>query len=111
MFAAGGGHWLALQSVAWSGMLVHYSREASLVVAVEKTFSGRNPCEMCKGIEEEKKKEQRAPQVAAGKLELFHVTEHAWVWPAAAPHTWGDADVQVAGTRVEQPAVPPPRFA
>ena len=39
-----GGHWLALQSVAWLGMLADYSRGATLITAIEKTFDGEHPC-------------------------------------------------------------------
>ncbi len=110
MFAAAGGHWFALQSVAWSGMIVQYSREASLVTAVEKTLNGQNPCGLCKEIEKGKKNEQRNPQVFVSKLELFYAAEPVWVWPVAEPG-WERATVQPAGARAEQPAVPPPRFA
>jgi len=45
-----GGHWLALQGVAWVTMLVDNSRESSLVDAVSKTFDGQHPCPLCKAV-------------------------------------------------------------
>lgn len=57
-----GGHWLALQGVAWVTMLVDNSQESSLVDAVSKTFDGQHPCPLCKAVatgqnEEREKKE------------------------------------------------------
>jgi hypothetical protein len=46
-----GGHWGALQVVAWSGMLIHYSRDASFAEAWDKTFDGDHPCALCKTVD------------------------------------------------------------
>jgi hypothetical protein len=48
------GHGLHLplwQVVAWSGMLVSYSRDNALSEAVAMTFDGEHPCPMCVAIE------------------------------------------------------------
>lgn len=39
------------QAVAWSSMLVSYSRDRSLGDAVAMTFDGEHPCPMCVAIE------------------------------------------------------------
>lgn len=46
-----GGHWLALNTVAWVGMFVENQRSGSLVEALEKTFDGQHPCSLCHAIE------------------------------------------------------------
>jgi len=55
-----GGHWFALQTVAWVGMFVENRREAPLTEALEKTFDGEHPCSLCcvvkKGLQEEGEK-------------------------------------------------------
>lgn len=61
MFSLAGGHWALLQSIAWVGMLQEYGRTASMSEAVDKTFSGNFPCDMCKKIAQAKEKEQEAP--------------------------------------------------
>lgn len=70
-----GGHWLALQSLAWAGMLISYSRTDSFIVAVEKTFGGNHPCNLCyavkKGKTEEEKQQSAYP---AQKLEAVLAT-------------------------------------
>lgn len=59
-----GAHWAFLQSVAWMGMIVTYSRDASFAEAVIKTFDGKHPCGLCDAIQkscnEEKKQDQQA---------------------------------------------------
>jgi hypothetical protein len=56
-----GGHWMALQSVAWLTMVIDYSKQTTLGVALEKTFDGAHPCSLCntvsKGRSEERKDE------------------------------------------------------
>lgn len=61
VFALGGGHWAVLQGIAWTGMLMKYSKEASIVTAVQKTFSGEAPCSMCKTIAEKRSEENHSP--------------------------------------------------
>lgn len=61
MFSIAGGHWAVLQTVAWTGMAIEYSRDSSLAAALTKTFSGKAPCKMCKTIEAGKEKESRLP--------------------------------------------------
>jgi hypothetical protein len=51
--------WALLQSAAWLGMLVSYSRQASLVQAVSMTFDGKHPCRLCHLVKEGQAKEQR----------------------------------------------------
>lgn len=55
-------HWALLQTVAWTGMLVSYSRDGSLTEAVSKTFGGQHPCCMCKAIESGRKAEREQSQ-------------------------------------------------
>lgn len=54
-----GGHWLAIQSVAWVTMVVDYSQEASLGEALGKTFDGEHPCSLCKAVAEGRGEEQQ----------------------------------------------------
>jgi len=48
--ALAGGHWFGLQLVAWSGMLIDYSAEVGFVQAVDQTFDGAHPCDLCSAI-------------------------------------------------------------
>jgi hypothetical protein len=61
MFLIVGGHWAVFQIVAWTGMVVEYSKTDSLGSAVAQTLSGEKPCTMCHSIQKEKQKEEQAP--------------------------------------------------
>ncbi len=39
--------WSVVQGFAWARMLVSYAGETSLLQAVEMTFNGEHPCELC----------------------------------------------------------------
>src|SRR4051812_9002142 len=54
-----GGHWALLQSVAWVSMVVEYSKDAPISVAVAKTFDGVHPCGICKLVRKGKATEQK----------------------------------------------------
>src|ERR1043166_9651959 len=47
---ATGSHWAVLQSLAWAGMLVTYSQTAPIAIAIQKTFDGKHPCQLCKAV-------------------------------------------------------------
>ncbi len=57
-----GGHWGALQVVAWARMIVDYSAQDGLVSGAAKTFDGAHPCCLCKAIAEGKKQEGNDPK-------------------------------------------------
>lgn len=52
-----GGHWAALQVVAWGGMLWSNLQETSLTLALTETFDGAHPCDLCDSIVEGREKE------------------------------------------------------
>ena len=71
MFFVAGGHWGALQTVAWAGMLWNYTQaEGSLLSGVKKTFDGEHPCTMCTSIKTGKEKEKSGPVIVASSKKL-----------------------------------------
>lgn len=60
LFVMLGGHWLALQSIAWTRMLAEFSQTDSFSDAVEKTFDGEHPCPMCVNICDGRQQEERS---------------------------------------------------
>jgi hypothetical protein len=54
-----GGHWALLQSAAWLGMAVSFSKTESVSVALEKTFDGKHPCPLCKLVKAGKSSERK----------------------------------------------------
>ncbi|NDE85322.1 MAG: hypothetical protein EB056_04760 [Verrucomicrobia bacterium] len=50
IFLMMGGHWVVLQTVAWTKMVMDYSKQSSVQQALSETFDGEHPCELCKQI-------------------------------------------------------------
>ena len=107
-----GGHWGFLQTVAWVTMVVDYSKDAPLSVAVQKTFDGKHPCNLCKLVNRGKQSEQKQEAIKAKFKMDFWVAPHEiclatdrLAWEKFVPfenffHGRGDS-----------PPVPPPRFS
>ena len=93
-------------------MVIDYSKDAPLSVAVEKTFDGKHPCHLCKIVKNGKETEQKQD---ASKLKLKSES-----WLLARGFVFESAPVahqQISfakiffDTRGDTPPVPPPRFA
>ena len=116
LFSIAGGHWAVLQSVAWAEMLHDYTqRTGSIAVAVEQTFDGQHPCELCQQIQVAKFKEHKEVPAAPAKkddakvkallADLFLCPFVPTVQAAIIPRA-----VSACGpSRTEQPPTPPPR--
>jgi hypothetical protein len=109
-----GGHWAVLQGVAWTGMIVDYSRDATLLEGVRKTFDGQNPCDMCRAIQRSITDEAAQPDEPAPAPHDIRLT---CLLPATArvhaPHPSScrrDAcDSLAISEASDEPPVPPPR--
>lgn len=76
MFSLGGGHWMVLQSVAWSQMLWGYvQNDVPVVEALAKTFNGENPCALCTSVKNGRQEEKKSPPSLSvqKKVEIFLV--------------------------------------
>jgi hypothetical protein len=110
LIIAVGGHWAVLQSVAWFGMMVSYSEDAPLSIALEKTFDGKHPCNLCMLVQEGKKAEK--------KQDLLEIRTRLDFWFAQAPSLINPppllfvlpAGPDSARVRAEAPPTPPPRL-
>lgn len=113
LFCMLGGHFAAVQVVAWSTMLWTYSKEEkSLAAGAEKTFSGKAPCPMCQAVKAGREKEQKAPVSvkAEKKAEIFVKQESPWVFSPASRHAPISAEIfQPYSSLVVAPPGPVPR--
>jgi hypothetical protein len=110
MFSIAGGHWAVLQSVAWTGMVIEYSRDASLTSALSKTFDGKHPCTLCVKIDESKKQEPKPAPALTDKQDkscpLFFSS--CFVDRTGIPLVWSIHDLDA--TRISHAPDPtPPR--
>lgn len=106
-------HWALLQTVAWTGMLVSYSRDGSFATAVSKTFDGKHPCCMCKAIESGRQEEQKqSPDKLAPDAKIKGALPAETVWQYA-PVTIAALRITPAlapTSHLTEPPTPPPRF-
>ncbi|MCL4785682.1 MAG: hypothetical protein KJ070_02650 [Verrucomicrobia bacterium] len=115
LFVMLGGHWLALQSVAWARMLAEFSRTDSFTQAVGKTFDGKHPCKLClsirEGRQQEKREQREAPLIKTEKSrELYCNLRRIAVPPAPAPARETVAFIpRMFSDFVDSPPTPPPR--
>jgi hypothetical protein len=102
-------HWVTLQSLAWTTMLIEYTKSASLCQAISQTFDGAHPCLLChivnKGKASEKKPDAQSP---SPKIDIICVARTIQLrQPFAlfkyAAATFPSSDIGYS------PPVPPPR--
>ncbi|HXA09857.1 MAG TPA: hypothetical protein VNW28_07725 [Chthoniobacterales bacterium] len=103
-------HWVALQSVAWTTMLVENACHVPLSDAVAKTFDGNHPCDLCHMVATGQKSEKKSEMLpTVGKMDLICTTRTlSWLPP------WVSYDYPRINSaipeRSQAPPVPPPRL-
>lgn len=105
-----GGHWAALQSVAWVAMFATYSQQTSLTAAITQTFDGNHPCGLCKGISATKQHEKKGTAVTLSlKPDLICALQLINFLPRSSDIGF-IAFAASCTARNSSPPVPPPRF-
>jgi hypothetical protein len=103
-----GVQWPLLQSIAWLNMLVTFSAQEGVQQAVVKTFDGKNPCKLCKFVDEGKQADKKSPtRDAVKKLDatIFAASEIR-IDRYSFPHAPGA--ILFFQTRSDPPLSPPP---
>jgi hypothetical protein len=107
--ASMGGQWVAMQSIAWTTMVVGYSQHCSFGQAIVQTFDGEHPCDLCKGINkargEEKKQDSQSP---ATKTDLICTIRRVVLVPPFTSLTFAQLITSLT-YGFQQPPSPPPR--
>ena len=101
--------WLALQSIAWTAMIVDYSKSASLCQAIAKTLDGAHRCSLCKIVNRGKTAERKSDlQLLTQKIHMICTKRAITLVPLIAyvDYAAGDFSVFKIG---ESPPAPPPR--
>ena len=119
LFLMAGGQWAVLQTAAWANMLRDYHRQSgSVAVAIEQTFDGQHPCELCRAIASAKAREQadKGNNTAAPALKDAAKVKARLADTAFRPRELAAAAILLpqsgaprVSTRNEPPPVPPPR--
>jgi hypothetical protein len=102
-------HWVALQSLAWTTMLIDYSKRAPLCQAIVQTFDGAHPCSLChivaKGKASEKKSDIQSP---VPKIDIICVARVIKMISPGALFQYALRDFFASEIK-HSPPVPPPR--
>src|SRR6476659_169596 len=101
--------WLALQSIAWTSMIIDYSKRGTLCQAIAQTLDGAHPCSLCRVVNKANSTEKKSDlQLLTPKLDLI-CTRHAIT--LALPFI--SFDYANSNFRISEvghsPPVPPPR--
>jgi hypothetical protein len=103
-------HWIALQSVAWSAMLVQYAKHAPLRQAITQTFDGAHPCSICHIVNTGKASERKSDlQSPAPKIDIICVSRTMRLIPLFSLFEYATRDFSVRQIG-KSPPVPPPRL-
>jgi hypothetical protein len=109
VLAVSGGHWLALQTVAWSTMLAENLQSSSVSEAIQNTFDGNHPCSLCKQIAKGKQSEKKTEfPLQLNRLDFPPVPEN---FVLIAPSRFELLPVEnfSAQTLAQRTPTPPPR--
>jgi len=109
MLIACGGHWVLLQTMAWTKMIADFSQNGDLKSAITKTFDGSHACSLCKCIKAGKEKEKKQDaSVEAGKFAFIHQPSKITLWRPGKFRLLGERFSLVI-KRANEPPTPPPR--
>lgn len=100
---------MLLQSVAWVGMMIEYSRDGSIALAARKTFDGNHPCCLCKAIAAGKKSQQKKEySLQLQKLEFPLLRENIAIHAPARIQSFAPI-LLPRSAFAREPLTPPPR--
>jgi hypothetical protein len=102
--------WLALQSIAWTAMIVDNAKRVSLYDAIAKTLDGAHPCSLCHIVNKAKTAEKKSDlHLLTPKIDII-CTKRAIILDSpyiSFDYVAGNFPVSELG---QSPPVPPPRL-
>ncbi|MDB6037241.1 MAG: hypothetical protein JWM99_1082 [Verrucomicrobiales bacterium] len=109
LILAVGGHWALLQSAAYVGMAVTYSKKASFKEALARTLDGQHPCQLCNFVKEGKKAEKHSQSARTdSKIDFLLQIGVAFLYPPETILTHLPPSANIREVRV-LPLLQPPR--
>lgn len=106
-----GGHWILLQSAAWAGMLISYSKDSTLSEALLKTFDGNHPCKLCQMVQAGKRSERPHEIVKFETKFDYWLTTTAPLLVPPPPIVILSSPCRPFRLLFDRPPTPPPRTA
>jgi hypothetical protein len=100
---------MALQSLAWTSMLIDYSKRAPLCQAIAQTFDGGHPCWLCHAVNASKNSEKKSDlQSPAQKIDMICALSTGRLIRPFIPFEYTVPDF-CSSQIGRSPPVPPPR--
>jgi hypothetical protein len=104
--------WLALQSVAWTAMILDYSKQGSLCHAIATTLDGAHPCSLCHIVNSGKTAEKKSDlQVLTAKIDMICTKRAITLLRPFVHFDYATSDFSVAEIGYSPPVPPPRAFA
>jgi hypothetical protein len=101
--------WLALQSIAWTAMIVDYSKQDSICRAIAKTLDGAHPCSLCHVVNRANTAEKKADlQLLTAKIDMICAWQAISLFRPFVSVEYTVRDFCSSQIR-RSPPVPPPR--
>jgi hypothetical protein len=101
--------WIALQSIAWTAMIVDYSKRGSLCEAIAQTFDGAHPCSLCHIVNKGKTTEKKSDlQLLTPKIDIICTRRAITLVQPFVRFDYEARDFSVSEIGLSPP-VPPPR--
>jgi len=105
-------HWVALQSVAWTTMVIERTCSTSLGNALATTFDGRHPCKLCQVVRAGQAADDSSGiPVQSLKLEAFPAVQVVWLSEPPGTRNHGGTVFRPLADWSRTPPLPPPRIA
>jgi hypothetical protein len=102
-------HWIALQSLAWTTMIIDYSKRAPLCQAIAQTFDGAHPCSLCHIVNTGKASEKKSDlQPLTPKIDMICTKRTISLLRPFSHFEYSASDFSFAEIG-HSPPVPPPR--
>jgi hypothetical protein len=101
--------WVALQSIAWTAMIVDYSKRASVGKAIAQTFDGAHPCSLCRFVNKGKACEKKSDlQPLTPKIDIICTRRAVTLFRPFVRFEYLTSDIPLSQIG-HSPPVPPPR--
>lgn len=102
--------WFALQSLAWTTMMIQSARQVSFCKAFKRTFDGAHPCSLCHVVNKGNTSEQKRDlQTFGAKIDMVCVSRPIRLLPRLAHFQHALSDTRFSKIEYSPPA-PPPRL-
>ena len=111
LFLLAGGHWAILQTGAWTGMIVAYTKDGNVSTAISRTFDGKHPCALCCAVRDGRKQEEKKAPGLQWELKKDFIIR-SFLFEVVRDFGWGEYrryDRDLVSITLE-PLIPPPRI-